>query len=375
MRIALLTDAIFPNVIGGIQKHSYYLVKYLAKEAYHVDVYHSHINLDTSWDKYFSVKELKYINFIDFEYPRNTRFPGHYIYSSFKLSKLYYEHLKQSKYDIIYAQGFTGWYALIKEPFKKNMITNLHGLEMFQFTINLKNRLEQMLLKIPSSFIIKKSNKQISLGGKLTNILYQNGAKPQSVVELPNGIDSNWIINDSAFKSENSTQRIKFVFIGRYERRKGIEEFHEVIQKTIDILNYEVNFIGPIPEEKQFKHHKVTYLGTIMESDKIKEILINSDILVCPSYSEGMPTVILEAMACGCAIIATDVGANSTIVNSDNGWLFEGDIVSNLHTAILAAMSCSSEEIILKKQQSIQKVSENFTWEKVIYKTLKSLKI
>lgn len=375
MRIALLTDAIFPNVIGGIQKHSYYLVKHLARESFYVDVYHSHINPDTSWVKYFSVEELNYINFIDFEYPRNTRFPGHYIYSSFKLSKLYYEHLKQSKHDIIYAQGFTGWYALIKEPFKKNMITNLHGLEMFQFTINLKNRLEQMLLKIPSSFIIKKSNKQISLGGKLTNILYQNGAKPQSVVELPNGIDSNWIINDSAFKSENSTQRIKFVFIGRYERRKGIEEFHEVIQKTIDILNYEVNFIGPIPEEKQFKHHKVTYLGTIMESDKIKEILINSDILVCPSYSEGMPTVILEAMACGCAIIATDVGANSTIVNSDNGWLFEGDIVSNLHTAILAAMSCSSEEIILKKQQSIQKVLENFTWEKVIYKTLKSLKI
>ena len=376
MRIALLTDAIFPNVIGGIQKHSYYLVKHLARESYYVDVYHSHINPDTSWVKYFSVEELNYINFIDFEYPRNTRFPGHYIYSSFKLSKLYYEHLKQSKHDVIYAQGFTGWYALIKEPFKKNMITNLHGLNMFQRTINLKNSLEQLLLRIPAKHIVKHSNKQVSLGGKLTDILYQHKAKQNSVIEIPNGIDVSWILNVQQLNTiAPSKSKLKFIFIGRYDRIKGIEEFHEVIQKTIDILNYEVNFIGPIPEEKQFKHHKVTYLGTIMESDKIKEILINSDILVCPSYSEGMPTVILEAMACGCAIIATDVGANSTIVNSDNGWLLEGDIVSNLHTAILAAISCSSEEIILKKQQSIQKVSENFTWEKVIYKTLKSLKI
>ena len=40
MHIALLTDGIFPFVIGGIQKHSYYLVKYLAQEGIKVDLYH-----------------------------------------------------------------------------------------------------------------------------------------------------------------------------------------------------------------------------------------------------------------------------------------------------------------------------------------------
>jgi glycosyltransferase involved in cell wall biosynthesis len=379
MKIALLTNGVYPFVIGGMQKHSYFLAKYFAKNQLYVDVFHpgGKIKEEINISDFFTKEELRYLAFIEIPFPKIKTFPGHYILSSYLYSKALYNHLALCKEEnkFIYAQGFTSWYFLKKQNFQQNLISNLHGLEMFQCTINLKNRLEQILLKIPASFIIKKSNKQISLGGKLTNILYKNGGKPNLVVEIPNAIESNWVINESAFKSENSTQRIKFVFIGRYERRKGIEEFHEVIQKTIDILNYEVNFIGPIPEEKQFKHKNVNYLGAIMESDKIKEVLINSDILVCPSYSEGMPTVILEAMACGCAIIATDVGATSTIVNVDNGWLLKGDIVSNLHTAILSATSCSSEELIFKKKQSIQKVLKNFTWKKVIQKTIKSLEI
>ena len=48
-----------------------------------------------------------------------------------------------------------------------------------------------------------------------------------------------------------------------------------------------------------------------------------------------MPTVILEAMACGCAIIATDVGAVKTMVNEKNGSLIKNDdIVTELEKAI-----------------------------------------
>ena len=40
MRIALLTDGIYPYVMGGMQRHSYYLAKYLARAGVHVDLYH-----------------------------------------------------------------------------------------------------------------------------------------------------------------------------------------------------------------------------------------------------------------------------------------------------------------------------------------------
>ena len=47
------------------------------------------------------------------------------------------------------------------------------------------------------------------------------------------------------------------------------------------------------------------------------------DILICPSYSEGMPNVILEAMSRGLAIIATNVGAIRLLVSEDNGVLLQ----------------------------------------------------
>ena len=47
------------------------------------------------------------------------------------------------------------------------------------------------------------------------------------------------------------------------------------------------------------------------------------DILLCPSYSEGMPNVILEAMSRGLAIIATNVGAIRLLVSEDNGVLLQ----------------------------------------------------
>ena len=235
-KVAVLTDAIYPNVVGGIQKHSYYLIKYLAKEKYYVDVYHSHNNVDTSWKEYFSEQELNYIDFIDFDYPKSFWFPGHYLYSSFKLSKLYYEYLIQRSYNLIYAQGFTGWYSLIKEPFKKNMVTNLHGLNMFQQKINFQDYLKQIILRIPANRIIKLSHRQISLGGNLTKILILNGAKRNSIKIIPNSIEKNWILSN--YKNQNKT-KLTFVFIGRYERLKGIKELSEVLNEIIKINDFE----------------------------------------------------------------------------------------------------------------------------------------
>ena len=53
-----------------------------------------------------------------------------------------------------------------------------------------------------------------------------------------------------------------------------------------------------------------------------------------PSLSEGMPTVILEAMARGKAVIATDVGAVSELVSEENGVLIQAGSVEELSNAL-----------------------------------------
>lgn len=375
-KVVLLTNGIFPFSIGGMQKHSYFLAKYFSKNRVFVEVYFPKVKeKKNEVENVFEKEELRFITFKEVELPDVKRFPGHYIYTWYKISKSMYKSIDFSSECKIYAQGFTSWYTLIKRPYCNQLVANLHGLEMYQHTINFKNSLEQLLLRIPANLIVKKSNKQISLGGKLTQILYKHKAKKNSVCEIPNGIDKSWIADENIISNFNETNRqIKFVFVGRYERRKGIEEFNNVISSTIENLNYSVNFVGPIPEEKQLKYTNINYIGAVKVESKIRDILIDSDILVCPSYSEGMPTVILEAMACGCAIIATDVGATSMLVDHKNGWIIDNkNIEKNLKKSIYDAMNMTSKELNIKKNNSISKVKDNFTWDKVIEKTLNLL--
>ncbi|OHX64936.1 glycosyltransferase family 4 protein [Flammeovirga pacifica] len=382
MKIALLTDGIFPSTIGGIQKHSYMLAKHWAKAGIMVHIYHPEIIEVSKLVDYYTGEELQNISFHQIKKPKVKMFLGHYIYQSYLFSKKLYNVINLKSYDAIYSQGFTGWYTS-NTSLNYKLICNLHGLEMYQHAVNIKNKLEHLLLRIPASIIIKKAKKQISLGGKLTEILYTQGATKGTVVEIPNGIDTSFIRstlngNNNASNLMINKESIRFIFIGRYERRKSIEEINQAISKlTKQGFNIICDFIGPIPEEKQIKNNvNITYHGKIINQNQIKDRLSKSDILLCPSYSEGMPTVILEAMAQGCAIITTDVGANSIMVDKTNGWLINPKNIQNeLTKTINIALNTSQKQINEMGESSVNKIKQSFTWEKVIQKTIKEINI
>jgi glycosyltransferase involved in cell wall biosynthesis len=371
MKVVLLTNGFFPFVVGGIQKHSYYLAKYWAAQQINVVVYTSGITSQQDMYEQFSESERDFLEFRTVEFPKGLPFPGHYVYNSYRFSKNIFAALEnETAYDAIYAQGFTSWYFLKKARYNKKILTNLHGLEMFQAQIDLKNRFANLLLSIPTKAIIRNSFRQVSLGGRLTDILYAQGARQGSVVEIPNAVEKSWLVTAENSTFTHAGAPLRLIFVGRYERRKGIEEFTAVIRKTIKELRYEVQFIGPIPDDKRISDAAITYSGVIKDPELIKKQLSEADILVCPSYSEGMPTVILEAMSCGCAIIATDVGAVNTMVGSDNGWLIGTDIEQGLETALREAAATNLDAM---KKASIKKVRDHFTWDVAINLTNKFL--
>ena len=136
IKLALVTDGIHPFVIGGMQKHSFYLAKFLSKNKIYVDVYH-YIETETmSINSIFNKDELKYLKFFQIEYPKSLWFPGNYLYKRYLYSKRILKILlKQKPYHFIYVKGFSGW-ALLKNKKKFNIKTcigiNFHGYEMFQ---------------------------------------------------------------------------------------------------------------------------------------------------------------------------------------------------------------------------------------------------
>jgi glycosyltransferase involved in cell wall biosynthesis len=87
-----------------------------------------------------------------------------------------------------------------------------------------------------------------------------------------------------------------------------------------------------------------------------------------------MPNVILEAMANGLAILATDVGATNVLVGNHTGWLINNCEVPEIETALIKIINTPYNEIDLKKQESLKIISEKFVWEKLVLKLVDKLK-
>ena len=371
MKIALLTDGIHPYVIGGMQKHSFYLAKYFALNKIEVDLYHTANDLEKANTlDCFSDDEKKYICSYAIPFPKLDSFPGHYIREMHDYSFSTFLKLKEKgPVDFIYVQGLCGMKLLEnKQEVSAPVGVNFHGLEMFQKAANFRSKLEQFLFKKPVLKSLINADVVFSLGGKLTELLVSQGIPKQKISQVSIGIDPSWIKKEEIVSHTDIT----FVFVGRYERRKGIEELLIVLNK-IDNQKFQFHFIGAIPESKQLTDAHLHYWGNITDSSKIKEILKTSDILVCPSYSEGMPTVILEGMASGLAIIASNVGAVSEQVNTTNGILVEPGDIKQLEQALLEMLSIAPDRLIGMKKKSIDAIQKQFLWDSIIKKNISEI--
>lgn len=378
MRIALITDGIWPYVLGGMQKHSYYLCKYLAQKKVNVDLYHfNQSSYDISKLEFFTDEEKQFITSTVVDFPKSGSLPGHYIRNSYAHSKLIFEALKDKlqSYDFIYTKGFTGWYLIEQKNAGKikccKIGVKFHGYEMFQKAPDLKTKLQHIsLLRKPVKEVSQKADVVFSYGGKITDIIKSIGVSPNHIIELPSGVEAQTVSKE--IKPTGDT--LKFLFLGRYERRKGIEELNSAIQLLNEKRKVEFHFVGPIPPDKQLQNKAVIYHGEVRDKVKLTELIKNCDVLLCPSWSEGMPNVILEAMANGLAVMATDVGAVNVLVNERTGYLINDSSHETIKNTLTTIINTTNKEIDLKKQNALTSIKENFVWENLIERFLKIIK-
>jgi glycosyltransferase involved in cell wall biosynthesis len=379
VKIALISDGIYPYVIGGMQKHSSSIGVELVKLGYSVDLYHFvlkgnsipttdevnrfHFNSTNGFNKTYCLY-----------FPTSIRFPGHYLWNSYRYSKSVFEIIKNNNasYDLIYSKGFSSWRLLQKQKelrIKPKIGVKFHGYEMYQFSPNLKIKMQHFMLR---PFVKKLNNKAdyvFSYGGKITNIIKDLGVPNNKIIEIPSAINKSWLYD----KKLNISKSIKFLFVGRFERRKGIEEINKaILNLPINNVDIEFHFVGSIPAKNQIKRNdfKIIYYGEIIDEESKKKIYDKCDILMCPSYSEGMPNVILEAMSRGLAIMATDVGAVRLLVSEDNGILLNNSNEILIRKAICKIILMDKKLILNMKENSIKIIKENFLWQNIIYKFL-----
>ena len=315
LRLLFLSDGLAPFVTGGMQQHSALLVKYMAPLVQHITLMHcgpTNGQVPSANEVLSEIGNPPNVQVVGISFVDRGVFPGHYLRASRRLSRAYFNAADGlCDYDAVYAQGLMGDAFLRKHP---KVMVNLHGLEMFQEGFSLREKFAKALMRPSFQKQIRKAWRLVSLGGKLTDILIVNGVTEDGIAIIPNGIESKWILSEEeliARTERRRSERVRFVMVGRNEFRKGLHILQAAMSRLSEPI--ELHMIGDWPIW-DIGIHEVVHHGVIRDKMALMAILDDCDVLLVPSLSEGMPTVILEAAARGLPSIAAEVGAVAEIV-------------------------------------------------------------
>jgi len=163
---------------------------------------------------------------------------------------------------------------------------------------------------------------------------------------------------------------ISFVLIARMLWDKGIGEYVEAARIVKERYpNATFNLVGPhgvanrtaiTPEEIQnwVTEGTVNYLG---ETDEIRDVIATNDVVVLPSYREGMSRVLLEGLAMGSPLIATNVpGCKHTIDHGENGFLCHLKDAKDLANKMIDFIELSDDERSEMGRASRKKAEDEF---------------
>jgi glycosyltransferase involved in cell wall biosynthesis len=147
------------------------------------------------------------------------------------------------------------------------------------------------------------------------------------------------------------------LYIGRLSKVKGIdlimESFSELNREDPDT---ELIIVGKGEDENrlrkiasQLNTKNVRFLGSVPH-ENVPEIMNCADVMVMASFTEGFPTVVLEALACGLPVVSTDVGDISRIIiNEKIGFLVNKRRKEELQTKIIRAIKISNEYKLIRR--------------------------
>lgn len=234
------------------------------------------------------------------------------------------------------------------------------------------SKLTQMLYKFSSRFhskVIFENKDDLELFQRLKII------KPEQGVAVKGcGVD---MTRYKASKPKTKNEKTVFTFIGRLLYDKGIYEYVEAAQKllkTKDFHNVEFQIVGEFDDgnpsmvrksdlSEWVQNRGINYLGF---REDIRPIIDNSDCVVLPSYREGMPRVILEALAMQTPVITTDVpGCRETVVEGENGFLVSVQDSDSLAQAMLMFAELSFEQRVAMGEKAYEMADRYFNSEKI----------
>lgn len=371
---------LFNNQTGG-KKRFLELHHYLITNNYQVDLFcgNSQEELEQNQIKGFSLemngKNKGFLNI-----------PSHNIYIN---NKEIYKKIKNSNYDYVISFDVPSTIGLCLKK-----IPNIYyfirqdflGYRKIQYESLRLNKIKKYILLfigwIMESFCLMSSKKIILQCYydleiiKKRHLILKNIIQKKSKIQI-NNINPSWIINNLSTLKNSICKKMNkktydVIFVGNFDdERKGYKLFLEAMELLYknNRMNLKCIMLGG---GKYLKSAKEKYKdnSNIIFTDYIKnpaEFIINSKLMVVPSYTDSCPNTVLEALFLGIPVIGSNRSGIPEILNNKE-WLFE------LKAEILALklkdifINNRLEKICLEQKERAKKLS--FDWGETIYNIL-----
>lgn len=162
-------------------------------------------------------------------------------------------------------------------------------------------------------------------GKSLIKYAKKAGVKEKKIVVIPTGIDLKKFSKGKNIRKDLGVDEkdLVLVYAGLIVPRKGID----VMLKSVKKLDAKLLLVGEGPKKREYidmakrlgVDDKVGFFGWRKD---IPSVLKSADVLFLPSRGEGLPGIVMEAMASGLAVVTSDVGCTSDLVkDGKNGFL------------------------------------------------------
>ena len=347
-KIIILSLQRIEETFGGIETFTFSLVKWLKRKEVSVSVVCRRLSLGKPiviLDEL--IKSNKSVSTINVKLPLVLYICSMVLYSFFSVLSLLKLALKR-EIGLIHAQdlsfsGFAG--VILTKWFNIPLISHSHGPPMYILDKSFGDSLiwrtvERTLNKI----VINNSNLILVTDKKTENIIKSTVKVMHSIVCLPTAIDFSSLEFIEISKKLSSKPKPLLGFIGRLSVQKN----PQIILQAISLLQLndcypELFIVGDGPLRIHLEEmvnelklsDRVRFFGFVSDQRKL-ELLHSIDIFIMPSFEEGCPIALLEAMGAGKAIIAANISSIREIVtHNKEAILINPQDVDSLKQAIL----------------------------------------
>ena len=300
---------------------------------------------DTNCDGNYSILDIKDVNFISLG-----------LYNSHKSFFLkfisYFEYLlniiktvKKSDFNYIYCPGHIGLFTtLIACLFNKPFGIYLRG----EWRNSTPKPLHFLL-----SIIIRRARFIICTGAELTKEISRINRNAIAVAPM-----SPLLYFDPLIEPQKDSNFIKILFVGQLIKHKGVFELIHAFKNIIEInrTNLKLDIVGNGAEKRNLElliqkynlQEHISIFSINSDTEKLANLYAKADIFCLPTYTEGFPRVIYEAMHFSLPIITTKVGQiPSLIVDGQNGVFCKPGSIDSLTIKLLELIDSKSNRLLL----------------------------